>query len=370
MSVLSSLMGTMQADSAGQAVGQAAQQASGAEQAATQAGQAVINIPKTAWQDPGTNTFWLPEAASVTTDNVDWIYLGLIGLSIFCFIGITAAVVYFTIKYRQRPGHERPLPSPSHNNPLEITWTLIPAIICVFLFVAGWRGYVDLATPPQHALEISVTGLKWKWKFTYPNGVDDPNGELHVPVNRSVRLVMSSNDVIHSFFIPAFRIKQDVVPQRYTQLWFKATQPGVYRMYCAEYCGLEHSQMKTVIVVHEPGGYADYLARIEEQALNIPPAELGKKMYDNYCIACHTLDGTTKVGPSFKDLVLGGQNEMTDGSSIVVDENYIRESIVEPQAKVRKGYPASMPSFKGVLSDKKINGVIAFIKSLNDGSQQ
>ncbi|MEM9491749.1 MAG: cytochrome c oxidase subunit II, partial [Myxococcota bacterium] len=317
-----SLMGMMQSQATGEAAAAAAEGAANAEQAAVPA------IPATEYVASDYDTFWLPEPVSVTASNVDDLYMGVLGLSFFCFIGITAAVIYFVWKYRKRPGHEKPLPSPTHNNPLEITWTVIPALICVFLFIFGWRGYVDMATPPKHALEVSITGFKWGWQITYPNGVDDPNGELHVPVDRSVRLVMKSNDVLHDFFIPAFRIKQDVIPMRYTQLWFKATQPGVYRVYCAEYCGMDHSQMKTVVVVHEPGGYEQYLDKIMEQALNIPPAELGKKVYDQYCIACHTLDGSIKVGPSFANLKFGTQNAMADGSSVTVDENYIRESIL------------------------------------------
>lgn len=366
MSVLSTLMGMMQSDAAGQAAAGAAEAAAPAGEAAKAAAQA-IEIAPTVYPGPApTDLYWLPEPVSVTTESVDWLYYGVLGLSYFCFIGITIAVIYFVLKYRKRPGHDQAQPSPSHNNPLEITWTVIPAIICVFLFLFGWRGYIDVATPPEHALEIQITGQKWFWTVKYPNGYNDPNNELHVPVNRSVRLIMTSNDVLHSFFIPVFRVKQDVVPRRYTELWFKATKPGVYRVYCAEYCGKDHSQMKTVVVVHEPGGYQKYLERVDE-AENAGPADVktGEKVYNQFCIACHTLDGSARVGPSFKNLVMGSDHKMTDGSMVKVDENYLKESILDPMAKIRDGYPPGMTPFKGVLSDKKIDSVILFIKSLN-----
>jgi cytochrome c oxidase subunit 2 len=244
---------------------------------------------------------------------------------------------------------------------LEITWTVIPAIVCVFLFIFGWRGFMDLTTAPKHALEIQVKAMKWKWQFTHYNGVKD--NVLHVPVDRSVRLVMTSNDVLHSFFVPAFRVKQDVVPKRYTQVWFKATKPGVYRVYCAEYCGMDHSQMKTMVVVHKSGEYNAYLQRKYDEQMTMSPLERGECVYKSYCIACHTVDGSPRVGPSFKGS-FGETHEMQDGTSVTVDENYIRESVTVPQAKIRKGYPPSMPSFQGTLSNDDIAGVIEYIKSL------
>lgn len=373
MSVLSSLMGNMQAGGASDAAAQAAASAAGAAgQAGTQAAQA-IKIPPTPYDDAvGTPDFWLPmDASALTSGNVDWLYHFLLWLSLVCFVGITFAVIYFTWKYRERPGHKKPLPSPHHNNPLEITWTIIPAMICVFLFVAGWRGYIDNSTPPQNTWDVSITGLKWKWKVVYPNGYEDPNGELHVPVDTPVRLVMTSVDVIHSFYIPVFRIKKDVVPRRYTQLWFKASDTGVFRVFCTEYCGLEHSMMKTLVVVHDKEDYQAYLDKVALfWETGLTPSERGKKVYDNYCIACHNLDKTTKVGPGFGDIAFGGEHEIVGQPNVLVDENYIRESLIEPAAKIRKGYPGGMTSFKGLLSDRQIDGVIAFLKELNGASGQ
>jgi cytochrome c oxidase subunit II len=335
---------------------------------------------------PTGGTVWLPEQASPTAENVDFMFDAVLWLSVVCFVGITFAVVYFVWKYRARPGH-KVQPSSHHNDVIETIWTVIPSLICVALFVGGWRGYVDMTTPPKHALEIHVTARKWSWEFMHPNGVKD--SVLHVPAGRSVRVIMKSEDVIHSFFVPAFRIKQDVLPRRYTSVWFKAEEPTVpadqelrstevndanrdllrrqigHRLYCAEYCGTDHSQMKTRVVVHNPGGYDNYLAFKKEEADTMSPVERGQDVHARLCFACHTVDGSTKVGPSFKGIWSETHN-FTDGSTAAVDENYVRDSILNPQARVRQGFPPSMPSFQGQLSDKEILGVIEYIKSLKE----
>ena len=198
--------------------------------------------------------------------------------------------------------------------------------------------------------------------FVHPNGVEDNN--LHVPVDTPVRLVMTSDDVLHSFFVPAFRIKQDLVPRRYTYTWFMATKPGVYRLYCTEYCGTDHSQMKRVVVVHDKGGYERYLADAGGGGDTTPTAEHGKKVYEKKgCVACHSIDGSAKIGPSFKG-DFGAQAKLNDGSTVTVDENYLRESILNPQAKARPGYPPSMPAFEGQLKEKDLLSLIEFIKTL------
>lgn len=343
------------AEAAAGAAPQAADSAAAAAAPAMQAAQAAAPT----WSTE--SSFWLPENAALQADNVDWLFYGLIGLSAFCFAAITFAVVYFTWKYRARPGHKAQ-PSPSHNDALEVTWTIIPAIICVFLFVFGWRGYIDNATPPKHGIDVYVTAAKWSWTFSHKNG-EVSDGVLHAPVNRPVRLIMTSRDVIHSFFVPAFRIKQDVVPRRYTQIWFEATKPGTYRLYCAEFCGLDHSQMVTTVVIHEPGGYEKYL---EESATPAEATkEFGEKLYTRYCMSCHTTDGSARVGPSFKDSY-GAPRELEGGARAVADENYIRESILQPQAKIRKGYPPSMTPFQGLLKDVELDSLILFIKSLSN----
>jgi cytochrome c oxidase subunit 2 len=306
-------------------------------------------------------SYWMPPAASTQTDNVDVLFYGITALSIFSFIAVTIVTLYFAWRYRARKGH-RAEHSSSHNDVMEITWTIIPSIILVVIFIVGWKGFLDLNTPPKHALEIKVTAEKWNWSFTYPNGVIDAN--LHVPVGQPVRLIMRSKDVLHSLWVPSFRIKQDVIPNRYTKLWFQGTEPGIFRLYCTEYCGTGHSKMKHLVQVHEAGGYEKWLEQTEECNNNLPPVELGKKMYDTRgCAQCHSIDGTAKTGPTWKGL-FGTQRPLADGSSVTVDENYIRESILEPKAKVAAGFAPVMPTFKGQLKDNQIDGLVEYIKSL------
>ena len=312
--------------------------------------------------------FWMPKAVNLTADDSDLMYYAVLGLSIFFFFAIAGAVVFLVVKYRHRPGR-KPEPSPAHNDALEITWTVIPTIICVFLFYYGWTTYVRVVTPPTKAVEINVLAWRWNWQFTHSNGVQD--SDLHVPVNTPVRLVMTSKDVLHSFYAPVMRVKQDIVPRRYTYAWFFPTKPGTYRLTCAEYCGTNHSQMgitndgrRAVLVVHEPGGYERYLNDKAAESTNMPPVELGKMLYEKKgCNACHTVDGTARVGPSWKG-VFGTMVPLTDGTQVKMDENYIRESVIYPQAKSRPGFPPSMPSFEGQLKEKEILGIIAYIKSL------
>jgi len=295
-------------------------------------------------------------------------YYAVLGLSIFFFAAIAGAVIYFVIKYRHRPGHKAQ-PSAAHNDALEITWTVIPTIICVFLFYYGWQTYVRVVTPPTKAVEINVLAWRWNWQFTHSNGVQD--SDLHVPVNTPVRLVMTSKDVLHSFYAPVMRVKQDIIPRRYTYAWFFPTKPGTYRLTCAEYCGTNHSQMgitnegrRAVLVVHEPGGYERYLADKAALSMNMNPQDLGKQLYEKKgCNACHTTDGSPRVGPSFFH-DFGTMVPLSDGTQVKMDENYIRESVLYPQAKARPGFPPSMPSFEGQLKEKEIEGIIAYIKSL------
>jgi len=312
-------------------------------------------------KDTSTN-FWLPKAVNRDADDSDMMFYAILALNIFFFLGITVAVVYFVWKYRARPGHKAQ-PSAAHNDALEITWTIIPTIIVVFLFWFGWRAYMEIVTPPTKAVEVQVLAWRWAWEFKHANGVTDNN--LHVPVNTPVRLVMTSKDVLHSFYIPVMRVKQDLVPRRYTYATFFATKPGTYQMYCAEYCGTNHSQMKPAVVVHEPGGYERYLNDKAAESSNMPPVDLGKMLYEKKgCNACHTIDGTPRVGPTWATKDWGKSVTMSDGKTITMDENYVREAIRSPLAKARPGYPPSMPSFEGQLKQKEIDGLIAYIKSL------
>ncbi|HEY4242301.1 MAG TPA: cytochrome c oxidase subunit II [Kofleriaceae bacterium] len=357
--------------------GSAAAAAGSGSAAAAGSGSAAAKPVGKAWYDKladiqvedlkGGN-FWMPAPINETALDSDMMFYAVLGLSAFFFFAIAGVIVYFVIKYRHTPGH-KPQPSPAHNDAMEITWTVIPTIICVFLFYYGWRTYVRVVTPPTQAVEINVLAWRWNWQFTHSNGVQD--SDLHVPVNTPVRLVMTSKDVLHSFYAPVMRVKQDIVPRRYTYAWFLADKPGTYRLTCAEYCGTNHSQMgitadgrRAVLIVHKPGDYERYLADKQAESNTLPPIELGKKLYEKKgCNACHTVDGTPRVGPTWLH-DYGSTVPLSDGTSVKMDENYIRESIDKPQAKSRPGYPPSMPSFEGQLKEVEYRGLIEYIKSL------
>lgn len=309
-------------------------------------------------------SFWLPDAASTTAHYTDYLFYAIFYISAFFFALIVVLMTVFLILYRRRDSRIKGEKTASHNTALELFWTFVPVCIVIYIFATGFVGYMEMRTAPPDAYEIRVTGQKWKWFFTYPTGYVDEN--LHVPTDRPVRLVMTSRDVIHSLFIPAFRLKMDLVPGRYTSTWFHAVQPGEYPLLCAEYCGDNHSSMLAKVVVHEPGRFEKWLEEASNFMKNLSPVEAGRILYQRQgCAQCHSLDGTRKVGPSFKN-VYGEEVRFADGTSTIADENYLRESILVPDAKIVAGYPAQMPPYQGLLDEDKIAALIAFIKSLSD----
>ncbi len=308
-------------------------------------------------------SFWLPPAASSHGPAIDALFYFILGLSVFFFLLILGLSAVFVIKYRRRPGHTVQ-PSPSHNTVLEVTWTVLPLLIVLFIFGWGVKIYLDIYTPPDDAYEIRVTGQKWKWTFTYPNGHQDEN--LHVPYDIPVRLVIGSEDVIHSLFVPAFRLKRDAVPGRYTSTWFQATQTGEFAVYCAEYCGDAHSDMLAKAIVHPAGEFETWLASAADALKGLPPAEAGALLVrQKGCNACHSIDGTRLVGPSFKG-VFGHQVPLAAGGTVLADENYIRQSILEPNAHVVQGFPPVMPTYQGRIKDAEIAAIIDYMKTLKD----
>jgi cytochrome c oxidase subunit II len=310
---------------------------------------------------PKKPSFWMPPQVSTFAANVDWLFMVILGISVFFFVLIVALMIVFVIRYRHREGHVAEA-SPTHNLPLEVVWTAIPVAVVMVIFYLGFTSYLDMATPPANAYEVRVEGQKWKWTFTYPNGYVDEN--LHVPVDRPIRLVMSSADVIHSLYVPAFRIKRDVVPGRYSKEWFQATTPGEYDVFCAEYCGTGHSDMLAHVIVHPPGEFEQWLEKASNFLDTMTPVEAGRKLYQvRGCQQCHSVDGTAKIGPSFKG-IFGEPQALSNGSKVTVDENYIRESILEPQAKVVAGFEPVMPTYQGRLKDPEIDALIQYIKSL------
>lgn len=308
-------------------------------------------------------TFWLPVRASEGAGAVDSLFYFIFWICLFFFTLLMAVMVIFAIRFRRKKEGEAVEESPSHNLPLEVVWTAIPILLVVAIFWFGFRAYLDMSTPPTNAYEIQVTGQKWKWSFTYPNGYVDEF--LHVPADRPVNLVMTSEDVIHSMSIPAFRIKRDVVPGRYAKAWFQANLPGEYDLYCAEYCGTQHSAMISTVYVHPPEEFDAWIAERGDVLGTMSPVEGGERMYNLLgCKQCHSLDGMPGVGPTFKDL-FGSTSEIRDGDPVLVDEDYVRESLLDPAAKVSLGFEPVMPTFQGRVKDKEITAIIAFMKSLS-----
>ena len=310
--------------------------------------------------------WFMPEAVSTVAGEVDALFYFLFLVSTFFFLLIVALMVYFVVKYRRVDRDKVGFTSGvAENHKLETAWTVIPSILLVITFIWGFRVFMDLSVAPKDAYQIKVTGQKWFWTFDYPNGANSV-GELVVPVGKPVELLLSSKDVIHSFFVPAFRTKMDALPNRYTVIWFTATKEGEYPALCTEFCGTSHSNMlATVKVVSQPD-FAKWLEESEVAGQGMSPVEYGASVFKkNACFTCHSLDGTPGVGPTFKG-IYGTQEKLTSGSSVLVDENYIRESILDPGAKITAGYQPVMPTYQGILKDKQIEALIAYMKSLKD----
>lgn len=313
------------------------------------------------WSAEVASSPWFPVQGSTTAQDVDWLFNFILAISVFFFVFIIGLMLWFAFRYRRRPGHEVG-DAPHHNTALEVTWTTIPLLLAIAIFYYGFVGYLDMTVRPAHSYEIKVSGQKWKWLFTYPNGHVDDN--LHVPSELPTTLLMTSEDVIHSVYIPDFRVKTDTVPGRFSRLWFEPTGVGEHDLFCAEYCGTSHSGMVAKVIVHPAGEFDKWLSDAATADLNASPVEAGQRLYTGRgCAQCHSLDGKPGTGPSFKGL-FGSSHGLKDGSSVTVDENYIRESMLEPQAKVVAGFNPVMPTYQGRLSDKEIGAIIEYIKTL------
>jgi cytochrome c oxidase subunit 2 len=301
-----------------------------------------------------------PESASTLAPHLDAVYFfGLLVSAVFS-LGIALTVFYLATRYRRTP--ENQVGQREHAGLwLEITWSVIPLGIMLLMFVWGVQVFFEAQRPPADAAEYYVTGKQWMWKFQHPEGQREIN-TLHVPVGRPIKLTMTSEDVIHSFFVPAFRGKMDVLPGRYTHYWFEATKVGTYRLFCAEYCGGEHSLMGGSIIVMEERDYEAWLAGNRGDAPAAAPT--GAELFAaKTCTTCHRPDSNLQ-GPYLQG-IFGKEVELADGSVVTVDENYIRESILDPTAKVVKGYQPLMPTFSGQLSEEELLQLIIYIKSLS-----
>ncbi len=344
-------------------------------------------------------TFQLPEQMSTLAPQVDWIYYFIFWLSVVMFVGIVSAMVFFAWKYRERPGHKAE--PTGHNMTLEIGWTIAPVFVLVFMFHKGFEGYLNLSVAPANSMIVKVNAKQWAWEFVYPNG--GSSDELHVPVHQPIKLVMDSADVIHSFYVPALRVKRDVVPGMFSMVWFEATHVGHDDIFCAEYCGgrstgpggtelpyapsddplhpyiagqaTGHWSMHSMLYVESKEDFDKFLKSIGDPCdayvnagkdcpLKVAADQGAKLAQSKGCVACHTTTGARLVGPSWKGIF--GKQESTDKGGVSVDEAYIKESILDPNAKIVTGYQGVMPTFRGQISDAELDEITAYIKSLKD----
>jgi cytochrome c oxidase subunit 2 len=301
---------------------------------------------------------FIPEKASTVAGSVDALYFFLVGVSVFFALLIAGLELYFAIRYRRRSQGEMPVPVHGSMK-LEMLWIVIPFLISMVMFAWGSSLYFTIYRPPKDALDIYVVGKQWMWKLQHLDGKREIN-ELHVPVGRKVKLTMTSEDVIHSFFVPAFRIKADVLPGRYTTVWFEATKPGRYHLFCAEYCGTSHSGMGGWVTVMEP---ADYQGWLSGSAGEGSLASTGEKLFqDLACVSCHRTDIHGR-GPALKGL-FNRPVQLEGGQTVIADEGYIRESILNPRAKLVAGFPPIMPTFQGQITEEQLLQLLTYIKSI------
>src|SRR5580658_3943655 len=298
-----------------------------------------------------------PDRASTAAGNVDALFIFLLIVSGLMTALIFTAVIYFAARYRRRKGVLAEQIEGS--TPLEITWSIIPMFVFMAIFAWGALVYFKSHTPPRDSTEVYVVAKQWMWKLEHAEGQREIN-ELHVPVGRDVKLIMTSQDVIHSFFVPAFRMKQDVLPGRYTVAWFRATKPGTYHLFCSQYCGTQHSGMIGSIIVQEPAQYEAWM----NGGTTGPLSATGEKIFAELgCATCHRSDSQGR-GPNLQG-VFGKPVQLEDGRTVTADENYLRQCILDPGSKRLKGFQPIMPTFQGLVSEEQLNALIAYVKSIS-----
>ncbi len=356
----------------------------------------LLALPKTTMlAQESIRKWWFTDQASTVASDNDALFMFIFWVSVFFFVLVMGLVVYFSVKYRRKPGVAQQR-SAAHHTPLEVTWTVGPCFLLLIMFVWGFKGFIDLQVNPAKGEEILLTASQWSWAATYDNGASHGGDTvrladmdvpiIRVPANTPVNLLMTSRDVIHSFFVPDFRVKMDIFPNRYATAWFESTSEPVehfdpltneslgkwidHTLFCTEYCGDSHSQMLAVIRVMPPSDFIAWKA----QAANIfkdelRPSEVGAKLYRaKGCNACHTVDGAASTGPTWLDLY-GSERAFSNASAVTADENYIRESVYEPAAKLREGYPNQMQTYQGLINDKELFALISYMKSLSTAGQ-
>ena len=305
-----------------------------------------------------------PDSASTIANDVDALYFFLVGLSVVMSVLIATLVVTFAVKFHRR--HPEEVGAQVHGGLLlEIGWTVVPFLITLIIFFWGAKVYFVMASPPSETLNIYVVGKQWMWKVQHTTGQREIN-ELHVPVGRPIKLIMTSEDVIHNFSLPAMRVKADVIPGRFVEIWFEPTKPGTYRIFCAEYCGTDHSDMVGQVVVMEPHAYQTWLSG---GAVEGSLASTGEKLFaDLACNTCHRPDSLGR-GPVLENL-FGHPVQLHDGSVVTADESYLRESILQPAAKITAGFQPVMPAFQGLVTEEQLLALIEYIKSLSTEQRQ
>ena len=303
--------------------------------------------------------------ASLASHDVDAVFIFILVIAGFFFILTQGLLIYFAFRYRRRKGEPVNTPYITGNHALEIVWIVVPSLLLVGIFAYGLVVFLRMRTPLPGAAEVQVTASQFQWGFRYPDGRSSAN-ELRLPLGKPVKLIMTSRDVIHGFFIPAYRQKQDVLPGSYTYLWLLPKRVGTFDIYCSQYCGTGHSLMRGTLIVMPEAEYQSWEQgeRQKLQAGTQSVAEKGKALFENAgCPGCHSIDGSPKVGPTLKGL-FGSRVELSDGKTVQADEEYLRESIVDPNAKIVKGFQPIMPTFKATLKDDEIAAVIAYLKEL------
>ena len=306
-----------------------------------------------------TGSFWLPPQSSTTAHEIDALFAFILWASVVIMAGVTFYMVYYAWKYRRRSHADRPV----HVEPskwLEISWVVIPSLLVFVVFFWGFKAFVSAGIPPDNAYEIRVTGKKWLWEFEYPNGTTSV-GDLYVPVGEPVELIMTSTDVLHSFFVPEFRVKHDAVPNRYTTVWFNVKEQGEYQVLCTEYCGTSHSEMYAKVIAVDRGTFNEWVLTGGGND-NLPLNEYGAQLYTQQaCNTCHSVDGSDNTGPSWLGLWGAGRPGSEEG---VANENYIVSSIVNPQAYIVPGYQGVMPAYPN-MTERQLAAITAYIKDIN-----
>src|SRR5947207_8129980 len=303
---------------------------------------------------------FIPESASTFSGDVDALYFYISGVTVFFTLLISLVIIFFVIRYRRRNAFEIPRPIEGSMK-LETLWSVIPLLIAMSIFVWGAKVYFTQYRPPKNAMEVYVVGKQWMWKFQHATGQREIN-ELHIPVGRKIKLIMTTEDVIHDVFVPAFRIKADVVPGKYTSEWFEATKPGRYHFFCAEYCGMNHSGMGGWVTVMEPTDFDNWLSgNINSES----PATAGRQIYESLgCVTCHGANAEGGRGPALLG-VFGSKVVLNNSQNVTADEAYVRESILNPQAKIVSGFGPIMPSFQGQVKEEQHLQLVAYVTSLS-----